>query len=229
MGNIKTQLLKSSAGLLVASTLFAVGGCASDTTLPPFHTSVKYDPSHSHTYLSEVPPTNAPSTRDWKTNQLVGVRYGTSQAEGAAPNGTGTAAGAASSPSGTSSGSAGGVTTGAGVSAAPGVGPTPGSGTPGTIVGNPPGTGIVGGAPTLAPAPSRAVNPSAGVISPSISTGLSSPASGLSSTPLQPGTLASPGIGGIGITNRPSVLLFTNTVIGQTNSLPGTGLNRPGP
>src|ERR1051325_424570 len=103
MGNVKAQLMKEVGGLALAWTLLASAGCAKDTTLPPFHTSIQYDPSRSHTYLSDVPPTNAPSTRDWKTNQAVGVGYGTTGAGAAIPNATGTAAGAASSPSGASS------------------------------------------------------------------------------------------------------------------------------
>lgn len=190
--------MKNFTGFALASALLAVAGCARDTTLPPFHTSIKYDHSRSDTSLSDVPPTDAPSTRDWKTNQVVGVGYGTSGPKTGVSNATGTAAGAASSPSGTNSGAASGVSSGgAGVSSSTAVGSTPGSGTPGTIMGNPPGTGTIGGTPTT-------------------------PGSSLNTTPFRSGTLTSPGFGEIGVTNRGSGVLFTNTITGQTNFL-----NRP--
>jgi hypothetical protein len=225
MGSVKAELIRNLAVLVMVSGL--VGGCARDHASQPFHSDIRYDRSQSHTYLSEVPPANAPSTRDWKTNQAVGVGYGTT-GDATTPNAAqGTAIGAASTPSGTSSGAGAGVTSGgAGVITAPAVGPTPGSGTPGTIIGNPPSTGPVG--TSSATPPGSTINNGAGINAPS-------PGTGPNSTPFRtgtlttPGSLTTPGPNRIGVTNTGPGVLFTNTVTGQTNLLPGTGLNRPIP
>lgn len=108
MRRVVRETVKSFATLILGGLL---AGCAWDNSPPPYHTVIRYDPSRSQTFLSNNPPTNAPSTRDWKTNQVVGVGYGSTGAS--APAATGAAAGgigAASSPSGISTGSGAGTT-----------------------------------------------------------------------------------------------------------------------
>jgi hypothetical protein len=119
---------------LAVSVLLA--GCAWDNSPPPYHTVIKYDPSRAQTYVSAVPPTNAPSTHDWKTNQVVGVGYGTSAPDAAAPN-SGTTGGAVSTPSGVSYGAAAGTASPNTPSVTPLANPTP-----------------TGTSPSLVPAPS---------------------------------------------------------------------------
>jgi len=206
-------------GLLVLSAFIA--GCANDS-LPPFHSSIQYNPSQSHTFLSDMPPTNAPSTRDWKTNQSVGVGYSTTGEQPAVP----TAAGAASTPSAASSGSATGVTSGgAGVSTAPGAGTTAGTAAPGPIIGNPSSTGIIGTSPPAAP-PTSTISPGTGLSSPSPGTGFSSnPNPFRTANPPTSTSPTSSGLNGIGFTNTVPGTTFTNIIPAQTNFLPG--LNRP--
>jgi hypothetical protein len=214
--------VRTLTGLLVLGGFMA--GCASDNSPPPFHTAITYDPSQSHTYVSAVPPTNAPSTRDWKTNQIVGLDYGTSgnaTAPNAAPGAAGAGVGAASTPSGTSSGSAAGVTGGgAGVSTAPALAPAPASGAPGAIIGTPTST-VIGPAPSTI-TPGSTINTGTGQTAPSVGTGLNS-------TPFRASTLTPPGLSVTGYTNSGTGVTLTNTITGQTNLLPGSGLNRPSP
>jgi len=111
-------------GFAVMVLLVVVASCARDHALQPFRTQISFDRSRSHPFISDVPPSNAPSTRDWKTNQDVGAGYGTTSST-AAPQNVASPSGAASTPSGTSSGTATGVTSGgAGVSTAPALGPS---------------------------------------------------------------------------------------------------------
>src|SRR5262245_51965974 len=99
-----------------------LGGCAWDNSPPPYRSVITFDPSRAHTFLSDVPPANAPSTRDWKTNQIVGVGYGSSGPNTPVASGQ-AVGGAASTPSGVSSGGAAGTATTAPTT-------SPGSGTP---------------------------------------------------------------------------------------------------
>lgn len=216
MQRIVSQAVKNLAGVLATGALLA--GCAWDNSPPPFHTVIRYDPSRAQTFLASVPPTNAPSTRDWKTNQVVGVDYGNS-ASSAPPANTGGAegVGAASSPSGISTGGgAGTATTATGIGTGPGTSAPAGTAAPGSIISSPPGTGIIGTTPSAAPA-STSSNPSARS-SPSVGTG---PAP---VTRLGTGTLPNnPGVntfGGIGVTNTGSSVTPPNTLTGQTNFLP---------
>jgi hypothetical protein len=194
-----------------------LAGCAWDNSPPPYHSVINYDPSRSQTFLSTNPPTNAPSTRDWKTNQVAGVGYGTVGSAAPAANTAAGEVGAASSPSGISTGAGSGTAaTGAAVGA------TPGTAAPGAIIGNPPGTGIIGTSPSAGPASSLNQTPGT---SPSVGTGLRPV------TPLGTGTLpSSPPLntfGGSGITNTGPGVTFTNTLAGPTNLLPG--FSRPTP
>jgi hypothetical protein len=214
-----TLLLMSSLTTKLALVGFIasfgfLAGCAWDNSPPPYRSVITFDPSRAHTFLSDVPPANAPSTRDWKTNQIVGVGYGSTGPNTPATSGQ-AAGGAASTPSGVSYGGAGGTTTGPTTS--------PGSGTPGTIVGNPPGTGIgtyPTPAPTATPGPLRT--------SPAISP--PPPATGLNSTtPFSSPSSPSPGFSSPGITNSGSGALFTNRFTAPTNSFSSPGLNVPKP
>jgi len=72
MSNVKTKF--SLFGFMAAIGFLA--GCAWDNSPPPYHTVIRYDPSRAHPYISNVAPDNAPSTRDWKTNHITGVGYG---------------------------------------------------------------------------------------------------------------------------------------------------------
>lgn len=206
--------VRTLTGLLVLGGFMA--GCASDNSPPPFHTAIHYDPSQSHTYVSAVPPTNAPSTRDWKTNQVVGLDYGTSGNATAPTAAPGAAVGAASTPSGTSSGAAAGTSGGAGVSTAP----VSASGAPGAIIGTPTST-VIGPAPSTI-TPGSTINTGTGQTAPSVGTGLNS-------TPFRASTLTPPGLSVTGYTNSGTGVTLTNTITGQTNLLPGSGLNRPSP
>ncbi len=108
MRRVLRETLKSFATLMLGGLL---AGCAWDNSPPPYHTVIRYDPGQSQTLLSDNPPTNTPSTKDWKTNQVVGVGYGSTGAS--TPTATGASAGglgAASSPSGISTGSGAGAT-----------------------------------------------------------------------------------------------------------------------
>src|SRR5262245_14830030 len=170
-----------------------LGGCAWDNSPPPYRSVITYDPSRAQTYVSTVPETNAPSTDDWKTNQMVGVGYGTTGPTGAAipaqPNG-----GAVSTPSGTSYGTAAGT--------AP---PAPAA--PGAIIGSPSTTGLSpspGTTPTSGP-----INTSSGVTSPQPSAGLNS--SSVTSPQNSPFSTQPP-------TNTSSSLFYTNRFSPLTNS-----------
>jgi hypothetical protein len=208
MKKIARASLRSVVPVLLAVFL---ASCAWDNSPPPFNTVIKYDPIRAHTFVSNNPPTNAPSTRDWKTNQVAGVGYGSSSAS-PANSSAAEAAGAASSPSGISTGSGAGTAGAGGVTA--GSGAAAGVATPGSIIGTSPNAG-----PT-----SSSLNSSAGT-SPSIGTGLRPV------TPLGTGTLpTTPPLntfGGTGITNTGSGRIFTNTLTGPTNLLPG--FSRPTP
>src|SRR6266487_2942913 len=83
MSNVKTQL--SILGFAVACSLMA--GCAWDNSPPPYHTVIRYDPSRAQPSVSNVSQGNAPSTRDWKTNQVSGVGYGSTDPNAPAPSG----------------------------------------------------------------------------------------------------------------------------------------------
>jgi hypothetical protein len=203
MGDTTTKL--TLFGLVVACGLLA--GCSSDNSPPPFHTVIHYDPSRAQTYVADIPSTNAPSTRDWKTNQDVGVGYGTT-----GPNATagGAMGGAASTPSGVSYGAGAGTT-------------TTGSGAPGAI-GNPPSTGAIGTSPVAAPT-TGPINTSAGVTGPQLGTGLNT-------SPYQPSSIQSPSLGtqsGIGVTNTGSSVILTNRLTPLTNSFTPNGLISPTP
>lgn len=212
MGNVKTQL--SYFGFALACGLLA--GCASNNSLPPFHTVIHYDPSQAKTYVSAVPSANAPSMSDWKTNQIVGVNYGSPGPS--TPTTSGQAVGgAASTPAGVSYGGAAGTTTTTSPT------PTPGSGAPGTVIGNPPSTGIIGTYPTLAPTGPITTSPAATTPP---STGLNSPLSVPSSTPQFP-ALSTPTP--TGPTNTSPGVIFTNRFIAPTNTGLNPGLNNPIP
>jgi hypothetical protein len=208
--------VKNLAGALAAGALLA--GCAWDNSPPPFHSVLKYDPSRAQTFLSNVPPTNAPSTQDWKTNQVAGLGYGSSASSAPPANTAGPAAvGAASSPSGVSTGAATG-TAPAGI----GVGAAPGTGAPGTIIGSPTGT-IIGTTPSAGPI-GPSLNPSAQT-GPSVGTGLA-PVTPLGTGSLTPSPAPSTFTGST-FTNTASSPIFTNTLPPQTNLLPG--FSRPTP
>jgi outer membrane lipoprotein SlyB len=100
-------------GLFVVSGLWA--GCAWDNSPPPYHSVISYDPSRAHNYVSVVPVKNAPSIRDWKADEDVGIDYGSkgygAAGPSAAPTAGQAAGGAVSTPSGASSGGAAGTTT----------------------------------------------------------------------------------------------------------------------
>lgn len=126
-------------GLFVVSGLWA--GCAWDNSPPPYHSVISYDPSQAHTYVSVAPVKNAPSIRDWKTDEDVGIDYGskgygTAAGPSAAPTASQAVGGAVSTPSGASSGGAAGTT-------------SPASAVPGSIIGPYPGTPPI----TTTPAP----------------------------------------------------------------------------
>jgi hypothetical protein len=188
-------------------------GCAWDNSPPPYHTVIRYDPNQAHPYLSNVPPTNAPSTRDWKTNTVAGVGYGSTAPDAAPPSAPAAVGGAVSSPSGMSSGAGSGTS-------------SPGPSAPGTIIGNPPGTGIIGTSPN-APTVPGPINTSPAITAPQAPTGLNS------TTPFRPTTsLLYPGNNtqtGIGPTNTTSGVLFTNRYIAPTNPLSSPGLTVPRP
>src|SRR5690242_134189 len=92
---------------LVGFLATLLAGCAWDNSPPPYHTVIRYDPSRAQTFVSNVPATNAPSTQDWKTNQVTGVGYGSTGVT-TVPNSSATTGaamgGAASTPSGVSYG-----------------------------------------------------------------------------------------------------------------------------
>jgi hypothetical protein len=205
MGDSKTKL--ALGGFVVACGFLA--GCAWDNSAPPYHTVIRYDPSRAQTYVSNIPSTNAPSTSDWKTNEDVGVGYGTAGPNAAATTGQ-AAAGAASTPSGVSYGAGAGTT-------------TTGSGAPGTI-GNTPATGAIGTSPSAAPT-TGTINTSPGVTGPQLGTGLNT-------APYQPSSIQSLSLGtqpGIGVTNTGSSLILTNRLTPLTNSFTPNGLSRPTP
>src|SRR5258705_357013 len=200
MGDVTTKLMRNLVGFLLASGWLA--GCAWDNSLPPYHTVIHYDPSRAQTYVSNIPSTNAPSARDWQTNQDVGVGYGTTTGQAAG--------GAASTPSGVSYGAGVGTT-------------TTGAGAPGTI-GNAPATGAIGTSPGAAPT-TGTINTSPSVTAPQLGTGLNT-------TPYQPGSIQSPSLGtqpGIGVTNTGSSVILTNRLTPLTNSFTPNGLGRPTP
>jgi len=212
MSNVKTQL--SLFGFALACGLLA--GCAWDNSPPPFHTVIRYDPSQAKTYVSAVPPANAPSTSDWKTDKIVGVGYGSSGPS--TPTTSGQAiGGAASTPAGVSYGGAAGTTT-------PSPTPTPGSGIPGTVIGNPPNTGIIGTYPTLAPTGPITTSPATSPTQPA--TGLNSPLSAPSPTPQFP-ALSTPTP--TGPTNTIPGVIFTNRFTAATNTGLNPGLINPIP
>jgi hypothetical protein len=208
MDDSKTKL--TLVGVVVACGFLA--GCAWDNSPPPYHSVIHYDPSRAQTYVANVAPTNAPSTRDWKTNQIVGVGYGTTGPNSTAAPAPGEATGgAASTPSGVSYGAGAGT-------------PTPASGTPGTII-NPSATAPIGTSPTAAPT-TGPINTSPSVTGPQLGTGLNT-------TPYQPSSTPSPSRGsqpsGIGVTNTGSSFILTNRLGPLTNSFTPNGLNRPTP
>lgn len=199
----------TSLGFVVFCGFLA--GCAWDNSPPPYHTVIHYDPSRAQTYVSAVPPANAPSLSDWKTNQVVGVGYGSPGPS--TPTTSGQAVGgAASTPSGVSSGGAAGTTT-------TGPTPTPSSGTPGTVIGNP-NTGIIGTYPT--PAPTGPSSTSPAITAPPPSTGLNSPLSTPGTSPQFP-ALSAPTP--TGPTNTSPGVIFTNRFIAPTNTGLNPGLN----
>jgi len=207
MSNAKTQ--RSFFGFALACGLLA--GCAWDNSPPPYHTVIHYDPSRAKTYVSAVPAANAPSMSDWKTNQVVGVGYGSPGPT--TPTTSGQAVGGATStPAGVSYGGAAGTTTTSPT-------PTPGSGTPGTVIGNPPNSAISGTYPTPAPTGPSTTSPA---ISPP------QPAPGINPLSASP-TPQPPGISSRGITNSGSSVLFTNRFTAPTNSFSSPGLNIPRP
>jgi hypothetical protein len=148
--------------------------------------------------------------RDWKTNDVAGVGYGSTGPNVAPPAPT-TAGGAVSTPSGMSSGAGSGTS-----SAAPSA--------PGTIIGNPPGAGSIGTYPNAPTAPGP-INTSPAITAPQPAAG------GNSTTPFRPSTsLLYPGNAtqtGIGFTNTSSGVLFTNRYTAPTNPLSSPGLNVP--
>ena len=185
-------------GLCVVSGLWT--GCAWDNSPPPYHSVISYDPSRAHTYVSAVPAKNAPSIRDWKTDEDVGIDYGSKGYGAAGPSASQAVGGAASTPSGASSGGAAGTT-------------SPASAVPGSIIGNPPG---IGTSPSTQPMATPA----------QITT---TPATGLNSTlssPTYP-TLSTPSP--TGPTNTSSGVTFTNRFTAPTNTLLNPGLNTPVP
>ena len=205
MGDSKTKLIL--VGFVAVCALLA--GCAWDNSPPPYHSVIHYDPSRAQTYVSNIPSTNAPSTRDWKTNQIVGVGYGTTGPNPAVTTGQ-AVGGAVSTPSGVSYG------TGAGT-------PTTASGTPGTII-NPSATAPIGTSPSAAPT-TGPINTSSSVTAPQLGTGLTT-------TPYQPSSTLSPPLGtqpGTGVTNTGSSLILTNRFSPLTNSFTPNGLNTPSP
>src|SRR5690349_12995261 len=105
MSAVRTKL--ALVGFIASFGFLA--GCAWDNSPPPYHSVITFDPSQSKTFLSDVPPSNAPSMRDWKTNQVVGVGYGSSGQNAPATSGQ-AVGGAASTPSGVSYGGAAGTT-----------------------------------------------------------------------------------------------------------------------
>jgi hypothetical protein len=211
MGNTKGIFL----GFGLACGLLA--GCAWDNSPPTYHTVIHYDPSRAHTYVSAVSATNAPSMSDWKTNQAVGVGYGSPGPS--TPTTSGQAVGgAASTPSGVSYGEAAGTTT---------TNPTatPSSGTPGTLIGNPANTGTIGNYRTPAPTATPGPITTSPAISPTQPTTELNSATPFSVSP-SPQT---PGFGMPGITNSGSGVLFTNRFNAPTNSFSSPGLNVPRP
>jgi hypothetical protein len=207
MSSAKTNLC--FLGSIAVSAFLA--GCASDNSLPPFHTVIRYDPTQAQTYVANVPPTNAPSMRDWKTNNVVGVGYGSTGPNVGPPAPT-AVGGAVSTPSGMSSGAGSGTS-----SAAPSA--------PGTI-GNPPAAGSIGTYPNAPTAPGP-INTSPAITPPQTPNGLNS------TTPFRPSTsLLYPGNAtqtGLGFTNTGSGVLFTNRYTAPTNALSSPGLNIPRP
>jgi hypothetical protein len=202
MGDAKTKL--ALVGFAVACGFLA--GCAWDDSSPPYHTVIHYDPSRAQTYVSNIPSTNTPSTTDWKTNEDVGVGYGTTGPNAAAAPGAATG-GAASTPSGVSYGTGSGT-------------PTTASGTPGTII-NPSTTAPIGTSPSAA----STINTGPSVTGPQLG-------AGLNTTPYQPSSTPSPSLGtqpGIGVTNTGSSGIPTNRFAPLTNSFAPNGLNRPSP
>lgn len=197
--------IKIAVGLMLGGWL---AGCAWDNSPPPYHSVINYDPNRSQTFLSSNPPTNAPSTRDWKTNRVAGVGYGSTGSSAPAANGVAPGVGAASSPSGVSTGAGvGTATTGTGVGATPAIGPAPGAAAMPSA--GPTGSGLNSGTG----------------IRPQVGTG-SGPVTPLGTgfLPTSPGLAPAPGIG---FTNTGPTGIGTNTVTGQTNLLPG--LPRPTP
>jgi len=212
MSSTKTNI--SVLTCLVVSGVLA--GCASDKAPPAYHTVISYDPTRAQTFLANVPPTNAPSTRDWKTNDVVGVGYGSTGPNVGPPAPT-AVGGAVSTPSGMSSGAGSGTS-----SAAPSA--------PGTIIGNPPGAGSIGTYPNAPTAPGP-INTSPAITPPQTPNGINSGIN--STTPFRPSTsLLYPGNAtqtGLGFTNASSGVLFTNRYTAPTNPLSSPGLNVPRP
>jgi hypothetical protein len=196
MVNANTNLM--FVGLFVVSGLWA--GCAWDNSPPPYHSVISFDPSRAHTYVSVVPAKNAPSIRDWKADENVGIDYGSEGYGAAGPSAAPTASqavgGAISTPSGASSGGAAGTT-------------SPGSGTPGTIIGTSPSAQPITTPSPITTSPSISPPPSPGVNST-----LSSPTYPTFSTP-------SP----TGLTNTSSGVFFTNRFTAPTNTLLNPALN----
>jgi hypothetical protein len=191
MGNANMNLM--FVGLFVVSGLWA--GCAWDNSPPPYHSVISYDPSRAQHYVSVEPVKNAPSIRDWKADEDVGIDYGGkgygAAGPSAAPTAGQAAGGAVSTPSGVSSGGAAGTT-------------TPPSGTPGTLIGSPPNTGVSGASPGPAPI----------TTSPALS------------APLSPGVTSTPSP--TGPTNTSSGVIFTNRYAAPSNSLLSPGSGTPG-
>jgi hypothetical protein len=195
--------IRNFTSLVVLAGLLA--GCAWDNSPPPYHSVINYNPNRSQTLLSSNPTTNTPSTKDWKTNQVVGVGYGSTGSSAPAANGVGAGAvGAASSPSGISTGAgAGTAAPGTGIGTAPAISPTPAA--------TPSAASFSGG-----------LN-SGSAVRPQVGTGLG-PVTPLGTGFLPSGPALAPGIG---LTNSASSVTITNTLTGQTNLLPG--LSRPTP
>jgi hypothetical protein len=208
MSNVKTRF--SFFAFALACSFLA--SCAWDNSPPPYHTVIHYDPSRAQPFASNIAPANAPSTRDWKTNQVVGVGYGS--AGPVTPTTSGQAVGgAASTPSGVSSGGASGTAI-----------PAPASSTPGTIIGNPPGTGIIGTSPIPTPTatPGPTTSPAISPLSPTGPTSTTGTGPNLT-TPFSVSPQSPT------FTNTGSGALFTNSYTAPTNSFSNPELSVPRP